>query len=531
MADFYWVGGNGTWDTTSTTNWSSSSGGAGGAGVPGANDIARLDAGSGAAVVTLGEDIICQILAMTGFTGTLDFVTYKISLTRSGASTYLSSTSATLLGTKLIEATYSGGVGTRTFSCGGVTEANAINLVILAGTDTVNVNGNVNNLNLTGFGGTFAGASRTIYGDFIIGSGTTISASNSSTIFEKAAGTQEITTNNKTLDFPISFGNSGGTSLATRKLIDDCTLASTRQLTFFSGTLDTNDKNLSVGLISLNFANTRTFIFGTGTVNVTGNNGIVFNHTNSSNLTITGTPNIYLTYSGSTGTRTIRGGNAGTGTNETNSFNIFVNNGSDTVDSNFGIRNFNLTGFSGTLSRTVSALAIWGDFVLPSGITNTASSNALSFMTPTSSQITTAGVTLNSPINFGFNGLTTVTTGSYEFQDALTQGSSYTTTIYGGTVELKNSVTSTVGAFATSGSNQKFLQSTLLGSQATLSQASGTVSVQNLTIRDINATGGATWNAFVTDGNVDGGNNTGWDFFAQLGKYIYTRRKNKRILL
>jgi hypothetical protein len=29
---------------------------------------------------------------------------------------------------------------------------------------------------------------------------------------------------------------------------------------------------------------------------------------------------------------------------------------------------------------------------------------------------------------------------------------------------------------------------------------------------------------------VDAGNNSGWDFSSQLGKYIYTRRKNTRIL-
>ncbi len=34
MADRYWVGGTGTWDTTSTTNWSATSGGASGASVP-----------------------------------------------------------------------------------------------------------------------------------------------------------------------------------------------------------------------------------------------------------------------------------------------------------------------------------------------------------------------------------------------------------------------------------------------------------------------------------------------------------------
>ena len=33
-----------------------------------------------------------------------------------------------------------------------------------------------------------------------------------------------------------------------------------------------------------------------------------------------------------------------------------------------------------------------------------------------------------------------------------------------------------------------------------------------LTIQDINATGGATFNAYVNQGNIDAGNVDGWDF-------------------
>lgn len=47
MATYYWVGGSGTWDTSTTTNWSLTSGGAGGAGVPTASDDVVFDASSG----------------------------------------------------------------------------------------------------------------------------------------------------------------------------------------------------------------------------------------------------------------------------------------------------------------------------------------------------------------------------------------------------------------------------------------------------------------------------------------------------
>jgi hypothetical protein len=63
-----------------------------------------------------------------------------------------------------------------------------------------------------------------------------------------------------------------------------------------------------------------------------------------------------------------------------------------------------------------------------------------------------------------------------------------------------------------------------LGSTAaavsTLSKASGTVSVSYCTISYSAATGGATWNAPTSSGNVDGGNNTGWSFLSAVKTYL-----------
>lgn len=54
--------------------------------------------------------------------------------------------------------------------------------------------------------------------------------------------------------------------------------------------------------------------------------------------------------------------------------------------------------------------------------------------------------------------------------------------------------------------------SSTTAAQHTLSKASGTINVSYCNISYSNATGGATWNAFTSNGNVDGGNNTGWLF-------------------
>lgn len=65
MADRYWVGGSGSWN--STTKWSTTSGGASGASVPTASDNAIFDANSGAAhyTVTVTDNSTCANLTFT----------------------------------------------------------------------------------------------------------------------------------------------------------------------------------------------------------------------------------------------------------------------------------------------------------------------------------------------------------------------------------------------------------------------------------------------------------------------------------
>jgi hypothetical protein len=128
--------------------------------------------------------------------------------------------------------------------------------------------------------------------------------------------------------------------------------------------------------------------------------------------------------------------------------------------------------------------------------------------------ITSAGKTLDFPLTF--NGIG----GSWAMQDALTLGSTRALTMTNGTLQLKSGTTSTVGSFATSGTNQKFLSATTPGSQATLSDASGTNSVSYLTIQDSAATGGAVFQAFTSNFNVDAGNNTGWKFNNAGGAFL-----------
>lgn len=77
MADRYWVGGSGTWNTTNTANWSDTSGGTGGASVPTGVDDVFFDAAS---TVTLGSDVTCRDITIENV-ASLDFVSGTNSIT------------------------------------------------------------------------------------------------------------------------------------------------------------------------------------------------------------------------------------------------------------------------------------------------------------------------------------------------------------------------------------------------------------------------------------------------------------------
>jgi hypothetical protein len=559
MATYFWVGGSGTWDNASTTNWATSTGGAGGFGPPITGDTVNFDSNSGtAATVTVASTATCTtcvinksdinislsgnvtfagITTLTAGTITLNnntftaaffgsnnsntrsiaFGTGQINLTGNGGTVWglATATNFSYTGTPTVNFTYAGSTGSRTINHGGTaggTEANAVNLNVTAGSDGFNFAnaGIVKNVNFTGFSGTVSNFFTYICGDLTLSAGMTLTAGPNPFYFNATSGTQRITSNGKTLDFPINFEGVGGTYA----LQDNLTIGSTRAVALNNGALDLTGNSgnwtLTAGSFNSQSTTSRSVTFGTGKIVLTGNGGTIFSTRNITNFSCTGSKRVELTYAGSTGTRIVRGGDLGGTATADNTVDIFITAGSDIVDffatnTTTAVRSLDTTGFSGTISAT--AFRLFGSLTLSATTVFTGTANAISFIaTLGGNTITTNGVTVDRPITFNGVG------GSWAFQDALTQGSTRTFTITNGTVELKAGATSTVGAFATSGTNQKFLQSTLSGTQATLSQASGTVSASYLTIQDINATGGATWNAFYSNGNSDAGNNTGWNF-------------------
>ena len=176
----------------------------------------------------------------------------------------------------------------------------------------------------------------------------------------------------------------------------------------------------------------------------------------------------------------------------------------------------NITFNAGTLTLTGSGGTVYYT-QYPTGYTTTAGSGTgyISFTSASAKTMVNDGsVTINAVINQGGAGALSLP-GTFT---ALDVQNSYAST--GATSILFGaSTTRTLTNFTASGAagNILSLGSITAGTRATLSKSSGTVSVSYCTITDIAATGGATWNAYITNGNTDGGNNTGWIFAAAAG--------------
>lgn len=103
--------------------------------------------------------------------------------------------------------------------------------------------------------------------------------------------------------------------------------------------------------------------------------------------------------------------------------------------------------------------------------------------------------------------------GTLKFNEYDTDTIGVLTVAGGNTITLKNGKTLTVSDLVFTGantSNRVTINSTTAGSAATMSKASGVVSIDWATIQDSTVTGGATWYAGANSTNVS--NNTGWLF-------------------
>ena len=261
------------------------------------------------------------------------------------------------------------------------------------------------------------------------------------------------------------------------------------------------------------------------TFGISTNNLVIYgNLTLSSAVTTTATTGS-LTFSGFNKTQTI----TSAGASIANAFT--VNNPTVTVTLADNLTTTSATAFSvlsGTLNLSgktltsslfsstgalVRNITFGGGTIVTSGATFTASGSNFTTtgtgtisMTSASSKTFAGGGYSYPTLNQGGAGALVIT-GANTFADI-------TNTVQPATITFPASTMTTVTAFSVSGTagNLITLNSSTAGTQAILTKPSGTVSVSYTSIKDLVGGGGAEWNSYLTNGNVDAGNNTGWNF-------------------
>jgi len=193
------------------------------------------------------------------------------------------------------------------------------------------------------------------------------------------------------------------------------------------------------------------------------------------------------------------------GTLNLNSKTITVGTGIVTAT---GTKNIMFNG--GTIVCPASSATAFNNAV-PTGFSTTAgSANGVISMTGATAK-TFVGGSSNYAAKLSQDGLGALTiTGSNTFTDIIN-------TVQPTSILFTAATTTTVYQFSVQGTASNLLTiSSVTAAQYTLSKASDTVILSNCSISYSKATGGATWTAPANKGNIDAGNNTGWNFAAIL---------------
>lgn len=488
MADRYWVGGSDNWDGIAGTKWSTTSGGAGGSAVPTTSDDVYFDANSGAVTVTVSANgRVCKNLTFTGFTGTF--------------------------------------TGSSTIS---------------------NITGNI-----------------------VLDAGMTWT--HTGTIIMQSSSSATITSNGKAIDNAFIINKASGSVT----LSDDFNIQSATAVRAFiltAGTFNANNKNVRCGRFGSNNSNTRTITMGDGIWELCADIGI-WNTVTQTGLTFNpDMATVECSYSGANArnftaaagvvsfyriTRTVASAGAGAfnfqgvvcprvnlpSTGAQHSWQITaasdVTLESDMVlasadgaagalvvtDSVFDSGNFDMTA-----TIMLSTAAGTREIHLGSSVVNLFGNQATPLKRCVAFQ-NAAGLTFDagtSTINFvGVSGVDTEIQGAGKtFYNVVHNGTATPLRLTdantyndiqlkaGETLQLTDSLTHTLASITVPDDvdNGISIVSTTPATQATISIPSGYYNLKGVAFQDVEATGGAIYRAFVSNGNIDGGNNSGIDF-------------------
>jgi hypothetical protein len=531
MATRYWIGGSGTWSSSSTTNWSANSGGAGGASAPTSSDDVVFDNNSDTGAgftVTISTSAVCrsldasaldQVMTIAGTAawsvhGSLLFHPTNINITYTGALTFRSTTSITINANGvpfLGDVNFNGVGGTFVLQENLSTAANKfLNLI----NGTLDINGKTFVAGICWVTATSGLRGIAFNGGKIqiTGSGTTVWNGLNLTDFSVSG------------DPVVEFTYNGGTGTRTIRHGETAGTEANAISAFITAGTDT--------VAILNSAKLKTLDFtGFSGSNADSARTIYGNLVFSSTATFTTTNNTY-TLAASSGNQKIKTNGA------TVVSNIAVNSSGTTVqlDDNLTMSpnvltltsgTLNVNGFNYTASAFSSSNANTRTLNFGSGgVMNISGSSTNAWQCGTATNLTVTG---SGTINMTSASAKTFSGGGAAYTGAtLNQGgagaltitgantfANITNTVQPATITFPASTTTTVGIFTASGTpaGQITLNSSTAATQATISTLdSRPVTASYVSIQDIAATGKSDWYADTGRGAVDLGNNTGWQF-------------------
>lgn len=458
-----------------------------------------------------------SILELTGFGTVINFGTTTV-------------TGFSYTGTSNVRLNYSG-ANTVTISTGNMTAAQAMNFYVIGGTHTVthSTSATVNNLDFTGFSGTFAqagGSNFWVYGNLVFSStmsATGVGAVTGTLLMASTIGTKTITTNGITIGCNIYFSGAGGTTqladsftqssgarfaITSTNIVDfnnqtnsigqfyintaspsyinyggllqpasvyqnsgtvtvgtGALISTTGNYELVNGTITINNGvNLSVGSFSSPYTSARTLAFGTGSITTTGT-GVVWAVTGATGLTVTGTSNVIIDNPTATAVSLTN-----TSASAANAISFYFINGtyalSLTSGNSYNILSF--AGYTGTVAFNNSTHTMYGNLILGSGMTSSATvgTNTLTWSSSTSNTatITSNGATAGFGIRLNGAGQT------IQLLDAFVQDPTQLFSYTVGVFDLNN-YSASVGVFTITTGTHSFTNGTL--NCATVTHTSG----------------------------------------------------------
>lgn len=335
------------------------------------------------------------------------------------------------------------------FTTGGVINKNnmfdvSINgtsgLIFAPGADSLAIQGQVRDLNLSNLTGNWTNQTVSVYGNFTLpASGGNANSGANIVTFAGYDGNYTISSNARVLDFPITFDGNGNFSIPVNLIVGTNTASSTRNLTLTTGNMSiSNNIVVFCGQFISNGSNARNIDFvGTGSrLRLLGNNTTVWNSATGTNFTYSGTPYIESNYTSNVGTRTFNFGTLP----ENYTFDIVVpintpgfalNTANDSINIAGNIKSLTLTSFVGTVTN--AARNIFGNLTIPASNGTYTTGTAVTSFTATSGTrtINTNGRTLQFPFTFNGPG------GTFVLDSNIVANTTTVLTLANGTVDFR----------------------------------------------------------------------------------------------